>query len=331
MVTSANMEVLNIGISNMTLSKQYDAPLARIVNGVATTGRTGGIVPPASNANMSYEIRSFIPLLRCTAANNSVRVPLWGVLKNAKGLESPIRSLVFPEPRNISERLQDNFTWTYPLSNGRHTFGGIGYFAAMRSDSIGHSIWNSTVITRASIGRLSGEIMIAIANYFDDHSMIRKNMEYISCGLHNTSVLLEVVFTNHAAAINVKNITYGDPVSPTRKRVVVNGVQTDGPFCELFRLVASHLLKPSAWGAIADTAYTETPQSNIMMTSLALLRQVSIMDKAMKNRETQIQDSNHSDDLRNISLSHGIEEFSLNTSLSILSNPDLWYVVFSNP
>ncbi|CAG8974075.1 hypothetical protein HYALB_00011874 [Hymenoscyphus albidus] len=324
--TFENMKVFNIGISNSSLSASYGAPLARIINSVATTGIVGNAIPPASYANMSYEIQSFIPLLLCLEANSSVRSQIQGATKNAIGNESPFL-ITSSYQKNASLNLQDDLTWSYAAPSGSHYYGEIGYFSMIpfrhsfssrwRDTKLrSHTtiVWNSSESAQQKILGNTGEIWIAFANYFGGSSKVKKSVDYITCGLQNVSVMLEIAFTNHAPSITVKNSTY-------------MGCKTTKPLFKFLTSVAGNLLKPSAYStrtsASSSGKYIETVQSNIMMTSLALLGQVKVMDKTMKYREKDLEISHQFDDVRNISLSEAIEGFTLNSSLSLLSNPDL--------
>ncbi|CAG8955351.1 hypothetical protein HYFRA_00011335 [Hymenoscyphus fraxineus] len=331
--TFEKMAVLNIGISDSSLSEYYDAPLARIINGVATTGIVGNVIPPrpASYANMSYEIQSYIPLLRCSEANSSVRSQILGTTKNAIGRESPF--LVSSNlQESVSQNLQNDLKWSYDAAHGdiviRYS-GEIGYFSMIpvqrvprgrnHSRVLSKTIWNSTELAYLKYATL-GEIWIGYANYFGSSSNAphaQRRVDYITCGLQNASVALGIAFTNHAASITVKNVTY------------ISRETTNKPFSRFFKFVAVNLIKPSAYSTRSSThsshQYRELVQSNIMMTSLALLEQVKIMDKTMKHHEKlkDLENLHKFDDAPNISLSEAIEGFSLNSSLSLLSNPDL--------
>lgn len=181
------------------------------------------------------------------------------------------------------------------------------------------TIWN---IWKVSFR--SGKIWIAVANCTHGNLTPQKKIEYINCIYKNASIMQEVFFTNHTSAIRIKRVKELQPIDVRGTRQT-----SQDYFSRIFRLLAEQLLQPSFFSRLGSTRPDFQP-SRIMMTGLAHLLQIELMDRAMSSRENASslrRDAASSVDFfRNISLSQGIEEFALNSSLSILSNPNLWFV-----
>jgi hypothetical protein len=85
---SSIIEVSNIGISNGSLETHFvsyprqdlypnrASPLARIIGAVAMSDQQESLQPSALQPNISYQLHSYVPLLRCSSANTTAQAQL---------------------------------------------------------------------------------------------------------------------------------------------------------------------------------------------------------------------------------------------------------------
>jgi hypothetical protein len=178
-------------------------------------------------------------------------------------------------------------------------------------------------------------------------------IQTINCQLYNASVDLEISFTNHVGVFSNVTKKFLNRISPVTTLVSdVSGIlnrtnkvasklsSAEWSYLAFFRDASSYIVGVISRGTIYDinnssytpstswdsrTGFASTDKSRtILSTSLAFSSQIHDMMERMTAGTNSSKLYQASEDIRNISLSDIIEEFTLNSTLSILSSSMLW-------
>lgn len=213
---SANAEVFNIGISNSSLQPEFiyrtreDIPgigassrLARIVGVFAMTGQRQDFQAPTSQANISYNLQAYVPLLRCSSANATAQSQIITLLMD-------VRDSIYPfwDPLRSENINNQTFHWSINMRDGENqAHGDVGYFGAVPVAHYTNSWpqnykiipwWNSSQTAITELYSLHRKILIAILKDTAGHSN-EILIEFINCQLYNSSLTFNVAFTNHVS------------------------------------------------------------------------------------------------------------------------------------
>jgi hypothetical protein len=221
----------------------------------------------------------------------------------------------------------------YKPSQGNQT--SIVPWAGGSSDNDPQDIWG-----------LNGQLWVAISG--ND-----SRIQTINCQLYNASVDLEISFTNHVGVFSNVTKKFLNRISPVTTLVSdVSGIlnrtnkvasklsSAEWSYLAFFRDASSYIVGVISRGTIYDinnssytpstswdsrTGFASTDKSRtILSTSLAFSSQIHDMMERMTAGTNSSKLYQASEDIRNISLSDIIEEFTLNSTLSILSSSMLW-------
>lgn len=226
-------------------------------------------------------------------------------------------------------------------AHGQKFIGDIGYFGIMPLDTGNCTYPDDPVVSSCSdmgntfwwdpsrpvnISNL-GPIWIAVAS---DNSTMRS----ISCELYDTFVEFDVVFTNHVGTI--QNVTktwlneigresadpHGQELDPPEYANIIFGLSNY--FVGPINRIASVNLGDESETDLQNPAWIELPR--LLQTSLVLTTELYSMMEKIKNNTYLAAMFENTDGVANLSLGDVIEEFSLNSMLSTLSDPIFWYV-----
>jgi hypothetical protein len=329
--------------------------LGRIIGAVAATGQRLNFLQPTSQGNISYELQAFIPSMSCYAADASAQAELIEYLFGVSGTVAPFPFNLTPDLNNVSFSWID---WTYLADGGNpanasvNALGNIGYFGIVpyRNVSALHlndttsllPWWNSTVASEVPVSGLQGQFMAAFPQAIIDlptnnwtlphtnQTVIVSNytqMQFITCQLCNASIKVQVDFINGVSNSTVLEIT---PIANITSQTQ-NEINTAS--LVFFQELCTYLIGAVAWyldvGLQISDYYTET---SLLDTYMATGAEIYYMYKNIDYLFNINSGANISPDnlkpsqTRNVTLARDIENFVLNSSLSMLSDSTLWYV-----
>jgi hypothetical protein len=273
---------------------------------------------------MSYELQAFVPLLRCDPANATVQSNLTTMLMSVSGSEFP-----FTYPLTPGDFNNQTYDWEIKMEDGEmQAKGDVGYFAAVPTQQyVGNNTnrtiapwWNSTQNGKMELYTLTGEIWIAIPKA-NNGTGNETQMDFINCHLYNSSLRFAVNFTDR-----VSNTTIIENQRVNDLEYEDSGV--NDPYFAMFQEMSTFLIGSVSW--MIDTlgsAYFY-PNAELLDTNLANSAQVYYMNQKI-TEEADVQNQTYApEQIRNISFAQDIEDFALNSSLSILSDVTLWYVTY---
>jgi hypothetical protein len=303
------------------------ARLSRIIGAVAFAGDRLSFQPPTTQPNISYDLQAYTPLLRCNPANDTVQNRIVAMISNmTSGLQSPA-----PYAGQQGFFIDnETFHWYINMVDGENEASGdIGYFAAVpyyydsRNETLDAAIpwWNSSQTGSLPTDNLPGQIWIAIATYPNNQTL----MEFINCELYNVSLSFSVIFSNQVGSITNVDQQWINTVNPAYPFLEVSELSiVTNSYAAFFQDICSYLIGTVAWyNDTLDTHFQTAGQ--VLNTNLALVSQFHDMGQRIAAAANVSSQDSGSQGVRNISFSEEIEEFALNSSLSILNDPTLGY------
>ena len=301
--------------------KGYSIRLARIISASAASGEILSMRGQFSRPNMTYRIEPHIPVIRCENSSLAVarNTTAAAVIANSEGGNNS-------EPFNFTaldmEQLEYDVVYTYTPKGFPST--RIGYFAMIPLDDQRMTRpWGGlNDVSNLEFPNLN-QLWIVIADHGNDNATIPS---FLTCGLWNASLSLNISFRDRIQSVRPENFTYINEVPPTidwlgivpddESPTSIAGMVYTAYFwgiCEqLTGLIASKLEVPY---------YHLYNEANIKNTVLTGAVEFVAM---MKNLSDGF--SEDSPPL-NKSLSALIEEMSLNVSLNMLSDSYLRYAI----
>jgi hypothetical protein len=289
------------------------------------TGQRQDLQPPTSQANMSYDLQAYVPLLRCSTANATVQSQITTMLMNLTGSEGK----TFSYPLTPKDFNNQTYHWEIDMSDGEiQAKGDVGYFGVVPfSQRLGSSNnytlapwWNNTQSGKMELFLLYGEIWFAIPKAPTPGNNAT-HMEFINCQLYNSSLKFKVDFTDHVSNTTIIENTPMNDIDTTG-----DALEFDAYFA-LFQEMSTFLIGSVSWWVDTLGAAYLFPSADILDTNLATSSQVYYMNqRIMEDADVQNQ-TYAAEQVRNISFARDIEDFALNSSLSLLSDVTLWYVL----
>jgi hypothetical protein len=332
---------------------QGSSRLGRIIGAVAMSGQRENLQSPTLQPNASYTLQAYAPLLRCSSANATVQSQLITMLmdlsnfsnhaSNGFGAEGPLT------PQDFNN---ETFHWdeTPDLPGDSpddpdFAHGDIGYFGVLpvwevpyagpnnTDEGTLYPWWNSSqILSDPSIAdygltSLEGEIWIAIPTTSSDNSS-QTPMEFINCHLCNSSLTVNVEFINQVSNITViENKWMNDLHSPPFEAVTYGGYNNCTELYSYFGYlyeIGTYLLGFESWWVDANGTPVTNEDAEILNTHLATSSQVYYMDNKIQLLSNKTTQTAAPDQVRNISFMQDIEDFALNSTLSLLSDTTLW-------
>ena len=293
------------------------ARLGRIIGAVVSGGERLSFQPPSSQPNTSYALQVYVPLMQCNPANATLEDLIVKIVPEANGADSPAGDFSiylgnFPLDK-------ETFHWRYNMTDGKlQAEGDIGYFAVVpyyESNKLTFW-WNSTQSRTIPTDTFLGQIWIAIAEYPNNQT----RMQFVSCGLYNASVSFKVNFTNHVPSISNIQKQWLNAVNlyqPASDNNIFNS------YSAYFQGICSYLFGSVAWDIDSLGSPRFLLVGETMNTNLAKSSQWYDMSQrigTLAGSEGQVVGP---ENVRNSSLAEEIEEFALNSSLSMMNDQTL--------
>ncbi|KAF4632480.1 hypothetical protein G7Y89_g5644 [Cudoniella acicularis] len=242
---SSTIEVPTIGISNSSLQQNFayrvrltanpsqaTSRLTRVISAVAMSRQRESLQPPISQSNISYSLRAYAPLLRCSSANGTVQSQLISIMMTVGNFTNSNNPYTFGYRLTPQSLNNQTFHWdTTPNLPGKspddpdYAHDDIGYFGVLpiwenlrggpnnTYEMTLQPWWNSSqVMTDLNIAfygflSLAGDIWIAIPTARSDTGN-QTQMEFINCQLYNSSLVVNVEFSNQVSNITVIEIKW---------------------------------------------------------------------------------------------------------------------------
>jgi hypothetical protein len=330
--SSADVEVFNIGISNSTLYPEFVYPqnvdlqaagaspqLGRIVGEVAFTGRQQDLQPPVPQPNISYELQAFAPLVCCNSANSIAVSQIITMLMTLNGSSPP-----FPYPFPSDSFDNQTFNWSVNTSEGP-AYGGVAYFAIVPvlqyfpDNPADELAWWTGAQGISMLSHLEGQILVAILA-LTGGAINEMKMEFISCQLYNSSLTVQVDFTNNVSSTTVVENKWMNDLYET------DGTAISDAYFAFFQQISENVVGSVSWWVDSSGAPHYYPSLLLMNTNLGLSSQIYNMNQRIMKEINKGNQTYSEDSVRNISFAQNIEDFALNSSLSLLSDATLWYV-----
>jgi hypothetical protein len=338
------MPVFQIGISNNSLEPYFvdmsttvepgDAPIiigasssvSNIIGQVAMGGEILGFQSPTRQPNATYRLQSYLPLLRCSPANSTEQSYFVTQINNT--ITSITKEAGIPN-KNIQQAFNHTtFQWTSNSSGHVVMQGEIGYFAGLPylpQEANQSRLWTGTTSNEnsefastrpASIDEMLGDVLFAIPTYKDRQPQIN----IVSCEFYNASVSYTATFSNHSPTLS--NITTQwlnsiDPMGHAPSDQLHSYNSYGAYFYELASYIVGvvefidHPLDYEIVGDVAATSLGLSSQFSEAYQRIITLAQVDAKAPTSSN-------------VRNVSFSDMVQDYSLNASLSFLSDPALW-------
>lgn len=328
--------------------------VGRVIGAVAATGQRLNFLQPSNQGNISYELQAYVPLISCYTATQSAEDELISDLVDISGT---VGLFPFNLKSDIDNSSFSWIDWTYindsgdPANASVNALGNIGYFAMVpyRNVSAFHPNdttsllpwWNSSSVTEIPLYGLQGQFIAAFPQTNPDlsttnwtlpgtnQSVIVSNftkIQFITCQLYNASIKVQVNFTNGVSDSRILETT------PIGNITAQNQNETSTASLIFFQELSTYLIGAVSWyldiGFQIPVYYTETA---LLDTYMATGAEIYYMYKNIdyifnKNTNGSISpDSLTPSQVRNITLAQDIENFVLNSSLSMLSDSTLWY------
>ncbi|CZR68527.1 uncharacterized protein PAC_18426 [Phialocephala subalpina] len=313
----ASMTVPNFAITNHKLEELfiYEADnfsnvsgaspeLARNVGAVAMTGQRTSFQAPTSQPNSSYHLQTYLPLLQCSPANSTVQSRMTQYL---------LGDVLSVSDKNVT---LNNRTWSYTGLDGMGEIGFLALAPTMTSRASNHSWELEDDFNDVRAADVTGELWIALATCPGSTNDIL--MEFISCELYNASVSLDAISSNFAGTMTNIETEFVNLVNPAWSDFKLPNI-TYRAYAAYFYELASYYI-----GVVERSdsfGYNKTGLTQ--KTTLALASQFQQMNqRLLRNAGASVVSSN-GPGVRSGSFADDIEAFSLNASLSMLSDPIL--------
>jgi hypothetical protein len=249
------------------------------------------------------------------------------------------------------------FHWHDPPTN---CSGDIGYFGVVpvwestttrelttRVFSL-QPWWNSTEFALEEseyiqLMGLVGQVWIAVPTASSNVTS-PSQMEFISCQLYNSSLTINVNFTDYVSTITViKNIWMNDlDASDLSASDFRDDLDTEEDpdlwknnemfsYFAYFQTIGTHLIGSDSWWYAGNARYINADNIEMLNTYLATSSQVYYMDQKINAAAMRASNTDYMDKVRDISFVKDIEDLALNSILSLLSDVTLWYVSHTTP
>ena len=281
------------------------ARLGRIVNAVASSGSRLPFETPHSHLNTSYETEAFLPVLNCTAANNTVHDD---ILRFAN--ETRVAA--------VNNLTTDSLKWTNSKipSYGEIGYLGLSYPRTLEKTPLGLN-WNNTEQT-------TNEFAFAIQKRPTDVPY-QSDTEYLSCEVWNATVSYTVKTRN--SVVGIENIHWELLNKYDPKDAWVNSSLSPGqgsPAYSGYTIgLASYLLGYVAWHR-DRTRMSLDSTGRLDATSLSTGAQFYNMTRDMNQAIQIVNTLQNPSSVRDISFREDVEAFALNVSLSMINDASLW-------
>ena len=300
------------------------ARLGRIIGAVVSGGERLSFQPPSSQSNTSYALQAYVPLMQCNPANATVEDLIVKMVPEANGADSPTDGY-----STYSENFpldKETFHWRYNMTDGElQAEGDIGYFAVVpyyESNNLTFW-WNSTQSRTIPTDTFLGQIWIAIAEYPNNQT----RMQFVSCGLYNASISFKVNFTNHVPSISDIQKQWLNVVNFYQQASDNDVANIFNSYSAYFQGICSYLFGSVAWDIDTLGAPMFWLVGETMNTNLAKSSQWYDMSQRIGTLAGSDGQVVGPENVRNNSLAEEIEEFALNSSLSIMNDQTLRYVL----
>lgn len=338
----AMLQVPNIDISNRTLEPNFvthqraDLPgtgttpqLARLIGAVAMSGQPQALQAPNAGKNISYDLQAYVPLLRCGSANVTTKVKLIEMLLSAAIAPTLRTPWVFrPEIFN-----NETFHWNGTRIYGYPTFwGDFGYFGEVSFRDFNNTLspwWNSTQTDGMRLEYHSGEVLIAIPEANTDITK-PSLIEFISCQLYNASLIMNVNYINNVSSIAVIESKWINDVD-VHTLWALGGGNGQGlmSYFAFLRELGTYIIGVVSWSQNGGIAPIINRNTQVLNTYMGTSTQVYYMDQKIGNLsgivdQVGMDQASATAQLRNISFAQDLENFSLNSTLSLLSDDAFW-------
>jgi hypothetical protein len=295
---------------------------------------TGELLPlsaPGGLQNASYSLYLTVPLVRCLPSNDSVRS--W-TMALAYETVSTHDDYIISDQGNVNNNtlmLNDrNMTWIVAgkTSSGTLTqYGKIGYFGTLANTTF-HAVIPDLWIAIANPP--NGTIMDNLIYppddpYRDNHPpQAVYNASYYTCSVLNASVPTNVSFVNNDQNLQIGPISILDYSSDQHNNLALE------TYLSFAQLLQSYLLGYAVYAmdTTRDDPYAGLKldwNTSIQDTVLGTAADFAAVIRAWQwdgHRMNEIGQTVQN----NKNLTTLIEEFSLNASLSLMSNPVFWWV-----
>lgn len=338
------MQVPNIGISNRTLEPNFithqraDTPatgttprLARVIGAVAMSGQPQALQAPNAGTNISYNLQSYVPLLKCGSANATTKVKLIEMLlsvANSSSMRTPWGTGFRPKIFN-----NETFHWNATGPKGSPTFyGDIGYFGEVSLRGVNNTFspwWNSTQADGLQLQVLSGEVLIAIPEANTDITK-QSLMEFISCQIYNASLIINVNFINNVSSVRVIESKWINDVD-VHTLWALGGEDGQGlmSYFAYLREMGNYIIGVVSWYQNSNVAGYISRSTEVLNSYIGTSAQVYYMDQKIGNLsgivdQVTTDQASATAQLRNIPFTKDLENFSLNSTLSLLSDDAFW-------
>ncbi|KAF4632717.1 hypothetical protein G7Y89_g5403 [Cudoniella acicularis] len=292
---TAPYEVTTLGVYNSTLFNNTDDMLAveRVVSNVAISGKIPPIDLPFAHETASYQLQSFAPVLRCNYANSTSQSQLIEILTNATKQSEPFLD--------------------YNASKAESTF------------QLDEKTLNWSLVDKMGAMPRTGHILVTIPNYEDG----KQEPLFIDCGLYNASLNFRVTLANNSSQITEVDLGWIDSTD-SGGTILQDCSMAEHPAASLlFTSTTPFLRGYIGWASQLDLASGELrnrSQGNRLLE--AYLGQSLQIRKAWYGVMTSLRwdyepPKYKEAEVRNMSWSEHMEEFWLNATLGLLSQPQL--------
>lgn len=296
------------------------------------SGQPQSLQAPNAGTNISYNLQSYVPLLKCGSANATTKLKLIEMLlsvTNTSTIRTPWGAGFRPKTLN-----NETFHWNATGSkDGSPTFyGDIGYFGEVSIRAVNNTYspwWNSSQVDGLQLQALSGEVLIAIP---EANPNITKPslMEFISCQIYNASLTINVNFINNISSVRIVESKWVNDVD-IHTLWALGGENGQGlmSYFAYLRELGSYIIGAVSWYQNSNVAGYISRNTEVLNSYMGTSAQVYYMDQKIGNLskivdQVSMDQTSATAQLRNISFSQDLEEFSLNSTLSLLSDDLFW-------
>lgn len=246
----------------------------KMVSKVAVSSQALSPAPPVGvgSLDLSYNITSHVPLLRCSPVNATFKSELIELMLNATDLEG------FPFPASMKidndgfspttfHLDEENLEWSYLDSRDpSYCRGEIGYFAAApRIMPIAVASQPNDTSTQYQLAYMqqrsiaASRLLFSIKNYAKSH----RPVDFFDCQIHNSSLSFKVELVSGIGHIRDVKRQWLNQLEVGLRNCTASGFQSF-PFNTVFDLVVNHV-QGSVSNVLWDSQHSTSQQEKRRM------------------------------------------------------------------
>jgi hypothetical protein len=281
---------------------------------VAYGGNILSFDSPSPAPNSSYEVTSYAPLVRCRAANETEQSRL---LKGATDMG-------FAPPLTTNHSTK----WS---SAADFNSGEIGYLAVYdehNNVTLGEKYAVYDNVTDGEVKYPIYDSILVALQRKNTTSKYQSDTEYISCSLWNSTLKFSINIVSGRSRVENITTTWENPINASV--LYDDNYNTSNPMAYLsyFSAVTNYIIGRGQYitSNYSNTTDNFTMAGEVFGSTLSFNSQfrAMTMDIASHLDEELTPRITKSENLRNTSFSHDLEQLALNTSISLYRDSQFW-------